>query len=41
VEFTLLKAYINAGRTADVRRFLDHRREGPAAVPVAGVPALH
>jgi hypothetical protein len=38
VEFTLLKAYINAGRTADVRRYLDHRREGAAAVPVAGLP---
>lgn len=41
VEFTLLKAYVNAGRTADVRRYLDHRREGAAAVPVAGLPAIH
>jgi hypothetical protein len=40
VEFTLLKAYVNAGRQADVRRYLDHRREGARAVPVAGVSAL-
>ena len=41
VDFTLLKAYLNAGRDDDARRFLDHRREGPRGVPVAGVAALH
>jgi len=41
VEFTLLKAYVNAGREADVRRYLDHRREGAAFPPVAGLPRPH
>ena len=37
IEFTLLKAYANAGRTADLRRMLAQRRPGPGAVPVAGL----
>jgi tetratricopeptide (TPR) repeat protein len=38
VEFTLLKAYMNAGRMDDVRRMLSQRRPGPAGIPVAGLP---
>ncbi len=37
IEFTLLKAYLNAGRIDDVRRMLRERRAGPVGVPVAGV----
>jgi tetratricopeptide (TPR) repeat protein len=40
VEFTLLRAYVNANRPGDVQRLLQSRRAGPTAVPVAGV-ALH
>jgi tetratricopeptide (TPR) repeat protein len=38
VEFTLLKAYLNAGRFDDARHYLAGRREGATGVPVAGVP---
>jgi len=42
VEFTLLKAYIHAGRFDDVRRMLAERRPGAnASVPVAGLPSTH
>jgi hypothetical protein len=41
VEFTLLKAYVHAGRFNDVRRLLGQRRRGPAGVPVAGLPPVH
>jgi hypothetical protein len=41
VEFTLLKACINAGRLDDAHRVLAARRPGPPAMPVAGLPALH
>ncbi len=41
VEFTLLRAYVEAGRTDDARRLLLARRTGHAAVPVAGAPSLH
>lgn len=41
VEFTLLKAYINAGRMADARRLLTQRRPGPVGVSVAGAQVLH
>jgi tetratricopeptide (TPR) repeat protein len=41
VEFTLLKAYINAGRTDEARRMLLTRRSGPKAVPIAGLPTEH
>lgn len=40
VEFTLLKAYLNAGREADARRWLDHRREGASELPIAGLSSL-
>lgn len=40
VEFTLLKAYVNAGRAEDARRMLRDRRPGPAGVPVAGLPPM-
>ena len=40
-EFTLLKAYLAAGRDADARRLLAVRRVGPVGLPVAGVAALH
>ena len=39
VEFTLLKAYINAGRHEDVRRYLATRRPGASCIGVAGVSA--
>lgn len=41
IEFTLLKAYLNAERFEDARRMLAARRPGPNQVPVAGVSALH
>jgi tetratricopeptide (TPR) repeat protein len=41
VEFTLLKAYLNAGRLDDVQRLLRERREGAIVMPIAGLPALH
>jgi len=40
VEFTLLKAYLNADRADDARRLLDKRRPGPANIPVAGLVLL-
>ncbi len=40
VEFTLLKAYLNADRLADARRMLGRRRAGPAGIPVSGVTRL-
>jgi hypothetical protein len=41
IEFTLLKAYLNAGRVAEARHLLGARRPGASGVPVAGVAALH
>jgi tetratricopeptide (TPR) repeat protein len=41
IEFTLLKAYLDAGRREEARRLLAARRPGAAGVPVAGVAALH
>jgi len=41
VEFTLLKAYLAADRTDDVRRMLTGRRRGSTRIPVAGLAALH
>jgi len=41
VEFTLLKAYLGAGRVDDVRRLLKERRPGPASIPVAGLELAH
>jgi tetratricopeptide (TPR) repeat protein len=39
IEFTLLRAYINAGRLEEARRLLGARRPGAAGVPVLGVAA--
>jgi hypothetical protein len=40
IEFTLLKAYLNAGRLEDARRLLAVRRPGASGVPVAGAVAV-
>jgi tetratricopeptide (TPR) repeat protein len=37
LEFTLLKACLEAGRADDARRLLRERRGGPSGIPVAGV----
>ena len=37
VEFTLLKAYLNADRAHDARRLLSLRRRGSRSIPVAGL----
>lgn len=41
IEFTLLKAYLNAGRPEEARALLRARRPGASGVPVTGVAALH
>ena len=41
IEFTLLKAYIEANRLEEARRLLGLRRPGASGVPVMGVAALH
>lgn len=41
IEFTLLKAYLNAGRLKEARHLLGARRPGASGVPVAGVAAAH
>jgi hypothetical protein len=40
IEFTLLKAYLNAGRLAEARRLLAARRPGASGVPVSGAAVL-
>ena len=40
IEFTLLKAYLNANRPEDARRLLGARRPGASGVPVSGVAAV-
>jgi tetratricopeptide (TPR) repeat protein len=40
IEFTLLKAYLNADRLEEARQLLAARRPGASGVPVAGVAAL-
>ena len=40
IEFTLLKAYLNAGRLEEARRLLGARRPGASGVSVAGVAAV-
>jgi hypothetical protein len=40
VEFTLLKAYLNADRLDDARRRLSVRRPGPSRIAVAGLAAV-
>jgi hypothetical protein len=42
IEFTLLKAYLNAGRLEEAGNLLSARRSGASGgVPVAGVAAVH
>jgi tetratricopeptide (TPR) repeat protein len=41
IEFTLLKAYLNAGRLEEAQRVLRARRPGASGVPVTGVAAVH
>ena len=41
IEFTLLKAYVAAGRPHDARRMLQERRRGSSHPPVAGLASLH
>jgi len=40
IEFTLLKAYIDANRLDDARNLLNARRPGATGIPVAGIAAL-
>jgi hypothetical protein len=40
IEFTLLKAYLNADRLEEARRLLSARRLGASGVPVAGVAVV-
>ena len=41
VDFTLLRAYVAAGRYDEMRAMLARRRPGPGAVPVVGVTGVH
>jgi Flp pilus assembly protein TadD len=41
IEFTLLRAYVGAGRVEDAARMLTAGRRGAADIPVAGLAALH
>jgi tetratricopeptide (TPR) repeat protein len=41
IEFTLLRAYINANRLEEARRLLCARRPNAAGIPVLGVAAVH
>ena len=41
IEFTLLKACLNAGRLEEARQLLSARRPGACGVPVKGVDAVH
>lgn len=41
IEFTLLKAYVEAGRPDEARRLLAARRPGASGVAVSGIPAVH
>jgi tetratricopeptide (TPR) repeat protein len=41
IDFTLLKAYLDADRPEEARRLLGARRPGASGVPVAGVAAVH
>jgi tetratricopeptide (TPR) repeat protein len=41
VVFTLLRAYLGAGRDSDARRMLSVRRPSPSGIPVAGLAAPH
>jgi tetratricopeptide (TPR) repeat protein len=41
VEFTLLKAYLAAGRRDDARQMLSARRRGSSGIPIAGLATVH
>jgi tetratricopeptide (TPR) repeat protein len=41
IEFTLLRAYIEANRLPEAKRLLDARRPGASGVPVMGIAAVH
>ena len=41
IEFTLLRAYIEANRLQEAKRLLDIRRPGASGVPVVGIAAVH
>jgi hypothetical protein len=41
IEFTLLKAYIEASRLEDAQRLLDARRPAASGIPVMGFAAVH
>jgi hypothetical protein len=41
VEFTLLQAYLRAGRLSDARHMLSARHRGSSRLPVVGLSALH
>ena len=41
IEFTLLRAYIEANRLQEAKRLLDVRRPGATGVPVMGIAAVH
>jgi len=41
VGFTLLKAYLGAGRLDDARRILSARRRGSSSLPIAGLAVVH
>jgi tetratricopeptide (TPR) repeat protein len=41
IEFTLLKAYLDADRLDEAQRLLRARRPGASGVPVTGVAAVH
>ena len=41
VEFTLLKACVNAGRLDEAQCLLRARRQGAIVMPIAGLPAVH
>ena len=40
IEFTLLKAYLDAGRLEEAQHLLRTRRPGASGVPVVGLPAV-
>jgi hypothetical protein len=41
IEFTLLKAYLEADRAEEARRLLGARRQPASGVPVAGLASAH
>jgi hypothetical protein len=41
VEFTLLKAFLDADRPDDARRMLRLRGRGSADLPITGLAAVH